>query len=303
MKKAPPKYLSAVERIYQRYENFTESHKAIADFFLNNLEMATFKSLHELEALIGVSDATIVRFAYDLGYGTFKDFREHLAEYIRKIIYCKLPEAPGIRSGNSFERTVNADIMYVRQTMDAVDGVRFSRLVDMLCKAKSIYVMGWRISSFLAEFTVFQLQRIGYDARAIVRERRPILEQTAAIKPDDMLLVFDQIVYSAEVYDAVKYLATSRPDIPIVTVTSDPLAHIVQHASLSFFLDLCGQKAFSLISLTAPMCFINALAEAVFSQNVEQATTCLQRYEQLVWENSHYAMIAKPKTQRIRKTK
>ena len=77
--------LNAVERIYRNYAGFTESNKILADFFLNNLEMATFKSVNELRNLTGVSDATVIRFAYELGYSSFKEFREHLADYIRKI--------------------------------------------------------------------------------------------------------------------------------------------------------------------------------------------------------------------------
>lgn len=287
--------LNAVERIYRSYPDFTESNRILADFFMNNLEIATFKSVNELKTLAGVSDATVIRFAYELGYSSFKEFREHLADYIRKIIYSKLPDSESKDHGaSSIETVMRADIDYITRTMEAVDRERFAQFVTLVAKAKTIYVMGWRISSFLAEFLAFQLQRMGYNARAVVRERRPLVEQVLHIEEGDMLVAFDQIIYSTEIYDAVEYLARNKPGTPIVTLTSDPLAQIVQHADLSFFLDFSGQRDFSLISLSAPMCFVNSLIESLFARDPARARERLQLYEKSVLTRPQYAMLITP---------
>lgn len=285
-----------LQNIRERYDGFSGSHKKVAEFMMENLELATFVSLNELSAKIGVSDATLIRFAQELGYAGFKEFREHLADYIRKIIYSQLqpPEEPS-GGGNLLTRVKEADQRYIERTMDGINLGWFNQLVEMLLEAGRVYSMGWRISSFLAEFLTFQLRRIDLDAQAMVRERRTLLEQALYLGEGDLLLVFDQLLYSSEVYEAVEYVHREKPDIKIITVTNDPLAQIVQFADLSFFMDMGGQKDFSIISLTAPMCFINALVEGVIAKRPKQAQKALSRYEREVLSRRQHAMILKPK--------
>ncbi|MGD8564049.1 MAG: hypothetical protein PVG03_16020, partial [Desulfarculaceae bacterium] len=54
-----------IQQIRQRYQGLSSSHKKVAEFVLENLEVATFVSLNELASRIGVSDATLIRFAQE----------------------------------------------------------------------------------------------------------------------------------------------------------------------------------------------------------------------------------------------
>ena len=76
-----------LQLIRDTYGNFNDTNRKIADFIFNNLELATFASLTEISKKVGVSDATLVRFARELGYKGFTELREDLVAYIRQIIY------------------------------------------------------------------------------------------------------------------------------------------------------------------------------------------------------------------------
>lgn len=285
-----------IQTIRRRYDSLSEAHKKVAEFVIDNLEKATFASLSDMAAQIGVSDATLIRFAQEFGFHGFKEFREHLADYIRKIIYTKLPagDGGGRESGSVVDRVAGADTRYIQRTMAGVDRDRFDRLVTSVVKAGRVFCMGWRISSFLAEFMAFQLRRLSYDTRAIIRERRTLLEQVLDLDKGDLLIVFDMMLYSTEVYEAVEYVGINRPGVQIVTVTNDPLAQIVQFADLSFFIDMAGHGEFSIISLTAPMSFINATVEGVVQAEPKRAASSLTRYEREVLSRRRHAMIIKP---------
>ena len=283
-----------IRSIRERYETLSDSHQKVAEFVLDNLEVATFLSLNELSARIGVSDATLIRFAQEMGFTGFKEFREHLADFIRKIIYSRKPhlKTPG-KDGESglLDTILQADINYLQNTLAGIDRESFRKFIGLLQKAERIFCMGWRASSFLAEFLAFQLKRLDYEASAMVRERRTLLEQVFYLKKGDVLVVFDQWLYATEVFQAVEYLKRNRPEVPIVTFTNDPLAGVVQYADLSFFIDLSGQRDFSILSLTAPMCLINAVVEGVFSKNPQKARDALQRYEDVVLSKKEHAMV------------
>ena len=285
-----------IRLIRERYEILSDSHRKVAEFVLENLEVATFLSLNELSRRIGVSDATLIRFAQEMGFSGFKEFREHLADFIRKIIYSqKPPLEPGAGHGGGeaglLGAILDADLNYLTNTMQGVNPEGFRKFIGLLVKAGRIFCMGWRTSSFLAEFLAFQLKRLDYDAHAMTRERRTLLEQVFYLGKGDVLVVFDQWLYSSEVYQAVEHLKRNRPEVPIVTFTNDPLAGVVQYADLSFFIDLSGQRDFSIISLTAPMCLINAVVEGVFSRNPSKAKQALKRYEDEVLSKKEHAMV------------
>ena len=72
-----------IQLIRDRHSGLNDTNKKIADFILQNPEMATFSSLVEISKNVGVSDATLVRFARELGYNGFKELREDLLDYIR----------------------------------------------------------------------------------------------------------------------------------------------------------------------------------------------------------------------------
>jgi DNA-binding MurR/RpiR family transcriptional regulator len=286
-----------VQAIRENYPGLSSSHQLVADYVLQNLEAAALLPVSELAGNIGTSDATLIRFAQEVGYGGYKEMREHLADYIRKIIYAQKPSLEGKRNHSGvLDKIKELDRAYIASTMDAVDPARFSALIERIHKARRVYCMGWRISSFLAEFLSFQLSRLGREAYPMVRERRSLLEQVLTLQPDDLLIVFDMLLYSSEVYEAVSYLGrrSSRPGI--VTITNDPLAQIVQYADLSFFVDLSGQREFSIISLTAPMCLVNAMIEEVIAADPERAGQALSQYETEVLTRGSHAMAAGPRT-------
>ena len=286
-----PETLDVIRSIQQKYDQLSDSHKLVADYVLKNPESATLLTVSELAKQIGTSDATLVRFAREVGFEGYKQMREHLAEYIRRAIYAQKPslEQPP-RTGGVLERVKDLDLAYITRTIEGVDPGRFQRLADEISQAKRVFCLGWRISSFLAEFLAFQLTRLGLNSRPVVRERRSLLEQVLNLKKGDILIVFDLLLYSREVYDAVAYVSTKLKEVKIATFTNDPLAQIVQYSDLPFFLDLSGQRDFSIISLTAPMCLINALVEKIIAQNPQRAQKALSLYEKEVLTKSRYAL-------------
>jgi DNA-binding MurR/RpiR family transcriptional regulator len=284
-----------VQTIRERYDSLSNTHKKIADFILQNLEKAAFSSLMEISREIGTSDASIIRFAREVGYKGYQDLRQSLIWYIRRIIY------PSQKSGFHFDgndqshpliRTVmDKDLDYITKTISKIDTDDFDNLIKFICTAKRIYCMGWGMSSFLAEYLAFNLRFLSYRAIDVIRERRPLIQQLLPMDQNDILITFDLMMYSAEIIEAVEYIHEKNRDIKIITITNDPKAQIVQYSHLCFFIDILGQQ-FKLISLTAPLCFINAIVEQVFNNDSEKAKKALNEIQRVVFSSPlHYSQL------------
>jgi len=301
-RRAKPKVSNVVQIIRERYDSLNDTHKRIADFILHNLEKATFSSLMEISKEIGISDASIIRFAREIGYKGYQDLRQSLIWYIRRIIYPSQKSAIYFEeNGQShplIEAVMKKDIDYITRTISKVDTGDFDRLIKLICSAKRIFCMGWGMSSFLAEYLAFNLRFLSYQANNVIRERSPLVQQVLVMDKKDILIVFDLMMYSVdlmmyseEIVEAVEYIHEKNRDIKIITITNDPRARIVQYSHLCFFIDILGQQ-FRLISLTAPFCFINAIIEQVFERDPEKTKKALDEVQGVVFSNPrHYSQL------------
>ena len=280
-----------VQIIRDQYGGLNDTHKKISDFILQNLEKATFSSLMEISKKIGVSDASLVRFAKELGYNGYQELREALVDYIRKIIYPSHKSSSFYEQGQHriVEGVMKKDIEYITKTMSKIDIQVFDSLVDFILSARRIFCMGWGCSSFLAEYFSFVLRFFSYEAVPVIRERRPLIQQLLFLDRDDILIVFDLLPYAAEVLEAVEYIHNKNREIKVVTITNDPLAHIVQYSELSLFCDMSGHE-FRLVSLTAPICLINGIMEEVVAKDPAKTAKALNEFQQAIQSSPlHYA--------------
>jgi DNA-binding MurR/RpiR family transcriptional regulator len=247
----------------------------------------------EISEETGVSDASLIRFARKLGFKGYQELRGTLIDYIRKLIYPtqKSTIFGGQNQHPLIDLVMNKDIEYITKTLTKIDYEDFDMLINYIFSAKRIFCMGWGYSSFLAEFLAFGLRLLSYEAIPVIRERRPLIQQVMFLNEDDILIVFDLLLYSTEVLEAVEHVYNSGKNIKIVTITNGPLAHVDEFSDLSFFCDLSGHE-FQIISLSAPLCFINCILELIAAKNPKKADRAMQEFQRVVMSNTlHYSQI------------
>ena len=58
---------NVIDRINHEYAKMSKGQKLIADYILKEYDKAAFMTAATLSKLVGVSESTVVRFAYALG--------------------------------------------------------------------------------------------------------------------------------------------------------------------------------------------------------------------------------------------
>ena len=71
--------------IQARREGFSKGQKLIADFVCEKYDKAAFMTASKLGEKVGVSESTVVRFAYELGFEGYPEFQHVLREIIKII--------------------------------------------------------------------------------------------------------------------------------------------------------------------------------------------------------------------------
>jgi len=66
--------------IRSQYDSLSQMQRQLADYILDNGEEVPFLTVHELDHNAGVSVATISRFARELKFDSFKEFKTQLGK-------------------------------------------------------------------------------------------------------------------------------------------------------------------------------------------------------------------------------
>ena len=67
-----------LELIENKMHEFSKSHKKIATYIIERYDKSAFMTASKLGSIVGVSESTVVRFAFELGFEGYPEFQTAL---------------------------------------------------------------------------------------------------------------------------------------------------------------------------------------------------------------------------------
>ena len=271
------------QRIKDFYPTFSKGQKKIANAILNDYDKAAYMTASRLGALVGVSESTVVRFAYELGFEGYSDFQHSVQELVRtKLTPNQRIEITKQRLGTSdvLESVMESDINKIRYTLERIDKHTFSMAVDSILSAKNIYVMGARSTEALASILNYNLSLI-FDHVKFIKptSTAEVFEQMFSIGESDLLIAFSFPRYSSKTVSAVKYARQNGASVVVFTDSENsPLA---EHATC--LLTAQSDMASFMDSLVAPISIINAIIVEITNRKEKEITERFDKLEEL-WD-------------------
>jgi len=245
------------------------SNRAIADYLLRNQVRVTALGIEELAEACAVSTATISRFARDLGFRNYAAMRGAVAETLQSLLQPveKLRStiarrtakaSPALESLGYAEAALTA-------TRGALAGSQIDRVGTVLTKARTVYVLGFGLSSFLAGALAMHLQPF---CRHVVEAAASGGTEVAAghlatIGAQDVLVVISLPRYTLDVVPLTRFARDSGATIVSITDSpASPLAELGHHV-------LYAHSAHPVLpsSSSAALAVIEALAVSLMTSN------------------------------------
>lgn len=271
------------KRIYDGYSTFSKGHKRIADAVLHEYDKVAYMTAKKLGLFVNVSESTVVRFCFVLGYEGYSEFQRAMQELVRK----KLTPNQRIsitreRIGNIdvLESVMESDITKIRRTLSSVDRNTFQQSVNSILAARRIFVMGARSSEALAMLLNYNLSLM-FDNVKFIRpsSSAEVFEQIFSICRGDLMIAFSFPRYSTKIINAVKFAKQKGADVIVVTDT--PSSPLVEYATHALFAQ-SDMASFS-DSLVAPISIINALIIEITNRSGNRITERFDRLEK-IWD-------------------
>ena len=110
--------------IQDSMHTFSKGQKKIAGFILDSYDKAAFMTASKLGKTVHVSESTVVRFAFELGYDGYPDMQRSLQKMIRnRLTTVQRIEVTKDRLGDQdlLSMVLQSDIDKIRQTLEELD--------------------------------------------------------------------------------------------------------------------------------------------------------------------------------------
>ena len=278
-------------RIHECYPKMSKGQKLLADYITDHYDKAVYLTASKLGSVVGVSESTVVRFAGEIGYEGYPGLQRALEDMIRtRLTALQRMEVSRSRMDEDhiLSSILQADIENIKETMNQVEDQAFKEAVELILRAKTIYILGVRSSAPLASFLGYYMNLIFDNVKLIhTNSISETFEQMLKIGPADVMIGISFPRYSKRTVKAMEF-ARSRGASVIAITDSDqsPIA-----ASCECILKAYSNMLSFVDSLVGPMSLLNALVVALSMSRQGEVKANLESLEHIwreydVYENA-----------------
>lgn len=276
-------------RLNKNYKTLSKGQKQLAAYITENYDRAAFITASKMGRIVGVSESTVVRFAYALGYDGYPELQKSLQELIRnKLTSVQRIQLTGDLQPNDVLRSVlKSDVSNIRATIDSIDNASFNAAINALLEAKKVYIVGLMSAAPLAQFLAYYLGFVMDNVVMVSSAMGNIYEDIFRIGSEDVCIGISFPRYSNRTIDALDFARGKGATIIAITDSvSSPIAEKAEHALIARS-DMAGFAD----SLVAPLSLINAIIVACSLRRREQVSSTLSQLEG-IW-GSHGVYVTK----------
>ena len=271
----------------QEFKSLSKCQKVIANYIIENYDKAAFMTASVLGRTVGVSESTVVRFACALGYDGYPELQRNLQEIIKNKLTSvqRLNLMEGMEPDKIIDTVLRQEISNLKETRENLDTEAFMNVVNLMCKARKIFVIGSRSSSQIAQFLVYYLSYILDNPQLITTGHFDIYAQLMHANKDDVVIGIGFPRYSSQTVEGLKFAKSMGANV--VTITDNKMSPLYEIAD-TCILTKSDMNSF-VDSLVAPLSIINALLIMI---GLQKKDTLIENFSmmEIVWrEKNVYA--------------
>lgn len=266
-----------LEKIKEQYNSMTDSQQTICKYILRNYHLVATLSAAEFAAEVGVSDATIVRFAQELGFSGFTEMKNYLKT-------CMRGNAPHLQftpanDSPEEERTqvlqlVQSEIADLENLFLDYDEASIEEAVQAIFAAKKIYFVALGSSMLLQDFLSLHFNHMGFSTVTVSESNALNFEKIFDISDQDLLIAISFPRYSLNTCKAMQFAKKQGAKIIAITNTKESL--IGRNSNIVLAINTSTKAFFN--SYVVPMALCNVLLLKIFFHDSQRIQKNINSY-------------------------
>lgn len=254
----------------------TRAEQKILDYINTNMDSFLYLPIGQLAQQLGLSDATLSRFARHVGCRDFKALKSLVVEQMSGPAG-KMAGTLAQEADFSPEAWLQRQQLYLEKTAQQLRTPEFHRAADALVSARRVLIHGKNASAALAQMLSFRLRRLGLEVSLLPSGGSELLEGLVQAGEGDLVVMFS---FSKLSQEGRVILAHSRQagyqTLAFVSRTCLPPD---QQADITLYAYRGEEREYH--SMTAPTALLDALVVAVTSRLGQPGAERLERLHRL----------------------
>lgn len=277
--------MDVVSRIREAIPELPAQQKVIAEAIVSDYVGLSFLSGNELADHLGVSNATVVRFAQKLGYTGYLELQQELQKLVQAQVVPmkKLRESLAHdREDRILMRVLEQDAWNLSQIGTRGLEDAFVQAVSIINDCKRLFIVGFRTSYTIAHYIGFLLNQFMPNARVVKPHLEDMFDELYDIGAEDCVFIIGFARYTRRTVEVARFAkqAGSR----VICLTDHVTSPLVRYASVC----LLAPNNAPHYSFVAPMSVANALIVALGRARKDAALERLRAREAVLLGQSVY---------------
>ena len=262
----------------------SDKKKQVAKYIVDNYIKVAFLTAAELARRSSVSEPTVIRLAVDLGYAGFPEMRSALQDKVQG----KLTTLSRLKGSHRFKASKNpaiqsmvTDMSNLENTLHNINVRTLNRVVNRIVQADKVIILGYKMSSCLAQFFQMALKKSIDNTVAVTISPGQFQEELVFTTEKSVVIAISFPRYSTAVVR--DFRMAKQKGVTTIAITDSELSPLVDHAT-DYLLARCDFVSY-IDSFAAAMSLLCAIATAV---SIKSETETLPRLEELeeLWEEN-----------------
>ncbi len=262
----------------------SDKKKQVAKYIVDNYIEAAFLTAAELARRSSVSEPTVIRLATDLGYAGFPEMRNALQDKVQS----KLTTLSRLKGSHRFKASKNpavqslvTDMKNLENTLHNINTRTLNRVVNRIAQADKVIILGYKMSSCLAQFFQMALKKSIDNTVAVTRSTGLFQEELVFATESSVVIAISFPRYTTAVVR--DFRMAKQKGVATIAITDSELSPLVDHATDSL-LARCDFVSY-VDSFAAAMSLLCAIATAVSIKSEDETLPRLEKLEEL-WEEN-----------------
>ncbi len=224
----------------RQIKDLSPSERHIVEYIFNNLHEMANIGIVELSQKTYTSTSTVKRLCKKLGVDSYIDFRlqlsMELSNYMKSSILTRAKEPVGRFDsvGDIIKKVSNQNAKSIIDSSGINDEEKFSKVVDLMAKAKRFDFYGIGPSNVVAEDAEIKCLRIGVPSSAYSNHIEMMINAKSS-EPDRLAFL---ISYTGETEDIINIAQElNMRNVPTVCITSMPDNSLSKICTVALFVD------------------------------------------------------------------
>lgn len=256
-----------MEKLNWDTESMSPNQYKIADYIQKNLNFVLLSTEQEISDALQISIASVSRFWRTVGYKNFKEFKTTMRKQLNISPAGKMEHIMNhVNDGEIEHHQLHLSINHLQKTIEYFSQQDFNQAIELLVKAKQLYIHAPGPSYGLAELMKYRLARFNLKISILQKGGSEILEDLIHLTKDDVVLIFGFVRLLPEAQVILKH--AKEVGFKTIIITDQLVSSFTNNATVSLFASRGEMWEFH--SMIGPTFLIENIIIAIGLKNKEE---------------------------------